>query len=241
MFQAEAEADDHGVGALRRLRACCGADDRTGPHPGVARVRDGVGGRVTAGRVVARGGDPGRDDHHQGGDRHRQRLARRRRRGRPFVPPHRGCLPRTVPARRRDRPSRVHRHVPLALPDAGRVPRRARRRGGAGRAADSGGARAEGAAAGREAHGRRAPLPGHARAFAPGPRNSRRGQAPRARAARRPGSGPGPCTGYRPPVGAALPALVELHSEPGAARLHRAGRGRRGQRPPDRRARRLGR
>src|SRR5579863_1121282 len=186
--RTEAEVADHGIGALRRLRARGGADARAGSHGGVARVRDRVGGRLAAGRAVTRRGDPGRDEHHHGGDRHRQRLAGRGRRGRPLVSPHRGRSPRPVPARRGRRSSRGHRRVPLALPDAGGLPRRARRRGRAVRAADPGGAWAAGAAAGRDAHGRRASLPGHAGALAPGPRDSRRGQAPRARAARCPGS-----------------------------------------------------
>ena len=94
-------------------------------------------------------------------------------RGRRVVSPHRGCVSRSVPARRRRRPSRAHRGVPQALRRAGRVPRRARRREGADQPTGHRRARAEGAQAVGAAQRGRAPVPDHAGAHRAGARIDR--------------------------------------------------------------------
>ena len=98
-----------------------------------------------AGRSDVRRADPRAHRDPAGRHRHRQRLGRAGPRGRGGLPPHRGRLPRTVPARHRRRPSRAHRGVPQALRRPGRVSRRARRREGADQPPGGRRARAEGA------------------------------------------------------------------------------------------------
>ena len=165
-----------GAIAQARPRPLRGVDRITG-HTGAgrrhreARLRLGVGGRVPGRGPLVRRADPREDREPPGGHRHRERLDRRRRRGRDVVPPHREGVPRPVPARRRHRAPRAHRGVPQAVRRAGGVPRRARRREGADQPDGRRGARTEGAEALGAAQRRRAPVPDHAGAHRLRPAN----------------------------------------------------------------------
>ena len=80
-----------------------------------AGLRRRLGRRVAAGRAGLGGAHPRTDHHAAGGDRHRQHLDRGRRTRRRVVPPHRGGLPRPLPAGHRRRPSRGRTRIPQAL------------------------------------------------------------------------------------------------------------------------------